>query len=183
MRCFGGATGLSAKAERALPGSWIGNLKRQTVFPQFFPALPPALMQRALGIIRGGLRAGELDGIHAVKVAHLIAFRLQPNVPDSRNFSGHGLDARQSQVFVVLRSGVLPLINHHVNHGLRLPEFILRRHASRALPCASRNSCGEERGSGRHCRGTTIPKLHDSSPLLPVESMQLDVSSATTEGP
>src|SRR5258708_1911603 len=88
-------------------------------------------MQRALRVIGGRFRARKLDRIDAVKIANLIALRLQPDVFDSRNLRGHRLDARHRLVLVILRRSVLPLVDHHVDHALRLPKPVLRRNALR----------------------------------------------------
>src|SRR6266404_964096 len=131
--CCGGATALSANRKAcgrsAVNLKLVGSLKRQAVLSQLFPFLAPGFMKRALRVIRSRFRARKLNGIHAVKVAYLIALCLQPDIFYSGDFRRHSLDARQGLIFVILRSGVLPLVNHKVHNGLGLAKPVLRRDA------------------------------------------------------
>src|SRR6266478_924541 len=142
----------------------VGNLKRQAVFAQLFPPFAPRFVQRTLRIIGGPLRAGKLNGVHAIKVADLVALRLQPDIFDARNFRGHGLDAGERLVFVVLRSGVLPFVNHDVDHALGLAKPVLRCNPLR-VPVPSRHTTAKK--SCRRCNFGKTPS-RESHNLPPV---------------
>src|ERR1700738_2806201 len=88
-------------------------------------------MKRALRVIGSRFGASKFDSIDTVKVADLVALRLQPDIFDSRNFRGHGFDACQRLLLVILRRGVLPLVNHHVDYALRLAKLVLCRNTLR----------------------------------------------------
>src|SRR5271170_7373436 len=91
--------------------SLVRSLERQAILSQLFPALPPSLVLRTFRVIRGGLRTGEFDRIDAVEALNLISLRLEPNVFDSGDLSGHGLNPVQRLILVVLGIGVLPLVD------------------------------------------------------------------------
>src|SRR4029077_14367096 len=54
----------------------VRNLKRQTILAQFFPLFAPCFVQRTPRIIGRRLRAGKLNGVHAIEVADLVALCL-----------------------------------------------------------------------------------------------------------
>jgi hypothetical protein len=132
---------------REAAASRVGYLEGEAVFAQLFPLFSPGLVEWAFRIISGGFRAGEFDGEDAVKVANLVALGLEPDIFYAGDLSGHGLDARQGFVFVVLGGGILPFVDDKVDDGLRLAEPILRRDAFGApisgdYAAAEQHACG-----------------------------------------
>src|SRR5437868_3621058 len=108
----------------------IGGLKRQAVFAQLFPALSPDFVLGTLRIIGGRVGTRKFNGIDAIEVANLVALRLEPDVLYAGDLPGHGAQAGQSLVFVVLGRSVLPFVHDQMNDGLGLPKAVLRRHTA-----------------------------------------------------
>src|SRR5208337_1721292 len=69
----------------------IGNLEGQAVFAKLFPLFPPRIVNGTFRVIGSGFGADELNHIDAAEITELVALRLQPDVPDTRDFRGHVL--------------------------------------------------------------------------------------------
>src|ERR1700733_398332 len=100
-------------------------------------------MFRTFRVIRGRLWTGEFDRIDAVEALNLISLRLEPDVLDAGDLSGQGLDPVQRLILVVLGSGILPFVDHDVNHRLRLAEPVLRFNAA-GMPGPDADACQKQ---------------------------------------
>src|SRR5579859_799783 len=130
----------------------IRDLEGKAVLSQLLPFFRPSFVNGTFRVVGGSFGAREFDGVHPAEVLDLVAFCFKPHILDPGNFRGHLLYAVDGIIAVIIRSGVLKLVDHHMQNSFRLSESVLYSGAPgmQRTGCDSRDKQNRPQSDLRH---------------------------------